>query len=983
MKYIYILILLFGFCNHLSAQYNLWGTSKNGGQGDAGYIYKTSSDGTNLTNVYDFNYCSGYNFARRNLCNAGGGKYYGTTQNSGHNPGGHGIIYEYDSTNQQITEKVLFGTLYSGSLMKASNGLLYTISEFGQVVEYNPLTNAFVNKYNFGNVVNNFTGALIEPVNGKLYGISFAGGTANRGTLIEYDFILDTGYVKLSFDSLRRFPLETLLHANNGKLYGTTTIGGSNNKGVLFEYDYLTNTYTKKIDFNGAMNGSTPEGLIQASNGMIYGLTNDGGVFDEGTLFEYNISTNILSKKVDFDGSILGEHPNGGLLLASNGMLYGNTQNGGTNNCGTLFEYNTLLDSLEIKLNLDNNLGPNQSGTASYGTLIEITPGEILGKGHHTLYSYFLQQDSVVLRYRFQDNYIEGKMPNSELLSLPNGKAYGTTSLGGLYGSGILYEYDFSSNTHKTLVDFNSSTGSGGVEVRYLSWDGNNKIYGTHEYGGNANQGTLYEYNLVTNSFQKLYDFDTAGYNPIGNLVIDTSTNKLYGVTSSASTSIGGVYKYDLTTNVLTHGFPFSNATGYDVHNMVLAPNGKIYMVAKEGGGSFIDGVLLEYDTATNWATPRVNFGNWTVTGENPISLSMGIDSNLYGGTEASFTNNGVIFKYDYQNNIYNEIVLTNSSIGQSAVKVLQAPNKKLYSITNDGGPYGEGALFVCDTLGNQQAVTYSFGIIPTGKRPITGLVDITCMPSYDSISITACDSIYSPSGNYVWSTSGVYQDIIYNSLGCDSLITANVTITNSNINSFTLTSCDSLNLNGQTYYNSGVDTQMFQNILGCDSMLVVNLTINNSANASVSTSGLLLNASPTGAAYQWIQCNPYAVIPGATNQTYTVSANGDYAVVVTQNGCSDTSNCITVSNVGMNEFEIKGISVYPNPTHNKFIISSDNSFQNASLQLLNALGQVVYKQEDISGVVLEVDISKFATGLYTLELRDGNQVSRVKVLKK
>ena len=129
------------------------------------------------------------------------------------------------------------------------------------------------------------------------------GGTDSRGVLFEYNPSTNGYTKKFDFDGTARgaIPYESLLEASNGKLYGMTCYGGSSGYGVLFEYDPASNTYTKKLDFDGTNNGRYPNGgLMQASNGKLYGMASSGGVNDYGVLFEYDPSTNAYTKKARF-----------------------------------------------------------------------------------------------------------------------------------------------------------------------------------------------------------------------------------------------------------------------------------------------------------------------------------------------------------------------------------------------------------------------------------------------------------------------------------------------------------------------------------------------------------------------------------------------------------------------------------------------------------------------------------------------------------
>ena len=78
-----------------------------------------------------------------------------------------------------------------------------------------------------------------------------------------------------------------------------------------------------------------------------------------------------------------------------------------------------------------------------------------------------------------------------------------------------------------------------------------------------------------------------------------------------------------------------------------------------------------------------------------------------------------------------------------------------------------------------------------------------------------------------------------------------------------------------------------------------------------------------SNALYQWLLCPSLTIIPGATSVEYTPPINGEYAVIVTlANGCSDTSDCITISTLGVEE--LTGLTtVYPNPGNGTFSINS------------------------------------------------------------
>jgi uncharacterized repeat protein (TIGR03803 family) len=160
------------------------------------------------------------------------------------------------------------------------------------------------------------------------------------------------------------------VQASDGKLYGMTVNGGANNNGVLFQYDPATSTYTKKLDFNGATKGSNPSfgSLMQASDGKLYGMTWQGGVNNMGVLFQYDTATSTFTKKLDFAGATNGRSPYGSLMQASDGKLYGMTYSGGANDMGVLFQYDTATSTFTKKLDFNGANGSNPQ----YANLIEI-----------------------------------------------------------------------------------------------------------------------------------------------------------------------------------------------------------------------------------------------------------------------------------------------------------------------------------------------------------------------------------------------------------------------------------------------------------------------------------------------------------------------------------------------------------------------------------------------------------------------------------
>ena len=166
------------------------------------------------------------------------------------------------------------------------------------------------------------------------------------------------------------------------------------------------------------------------------------------------------------------------------------------------------------------------------------------------------------------------------------------------------------------------------------------------------------------------------------------------------------------------------------------------------------------------------------------------------------------------------------------------------------------------------------------------------CDTSFNTITVSACNEYTVPSGNSVYTESGIYQDIIPNSVGCDSVITIELTITTS-YHTMSFTACNEYTVpsGDETYSVAGVYKDTIPNAVGCDSIITINLTFN-TPNTGVNASGTTLTAVETGATYQWINCLTDNLVNEANSNVFTAEKDGEYALVVTKNSCTDTSDC-------------------------------------------------------------------------------------------
>lgn len=363
--------------------------------------------------------------------------------------------------------------------------------------------------------------AFISEAQPKFVGLASNDGALGGGTLIR--FVAGEDSI-LSYYSLPGIggigagdadPNGSVVEASNGKMYGMTYVDGPAKLGTLFEYDYVTNNYLPLVDFVTASGCKAYSSLMQASNGLLYGMTSYGGNDSAGTLFSYAIGSDSIIRLVDMPiGSGYLSRPNS-LIQSSNGNLYGMTSLDGTNGGGTIFEFNINTNTYTVKYNLPAKAHP-------FGDLLELGIDTLYGlsrldgnNNHGTIFRFVPASADYTVLYNFDS--LHGANPQSSLIVAKDGKLYGTTYFGGAHGRGVLFRFDLSSSIFEDIHDFKDTDGFYPNGSPYPASDGN--IYGMTYLGGTSNFGTIYQYDIVTSTFVSSASFNyTNGGNPNGHL---------------------------------------------------------------------------------------------------------------------------------------------------------------------------------------------------------------------------------------------------------------------------------------------------------------------------------------------------------------------------------------------------------------------------------------------------------------------------------
>jgi hypothetical protein len=262
--------------------------------------------------------------------------------------------------------------------------------------------------------------------------------------------------------------------------------------------------------------------------------------------------------------------------------------------------------------------------------------------------------------------------------------------------------------------------------------------------------------------------------------------------------------------------------------------------------------------------------------------------------------------------------------------------------------------------------------------------VSCICKPTASSITDIVCDTYTSPSGQ-IWDTSGVYVDTISNVGGCDSVMTIDLTIKKSSSATWIEEACQTFTSPSGNVYDligSYIVNDVIDNVAGCDSIIKIYLTVNDSTTTEVSTNGSTITADGTGT-YQWIDCGDNnAPISGATSKSYTASANGSYALILTNSCGSDTSDCVVLSSVGINELNTSnsGVVLSPNPTTGK-VQFTFNGVGTSVITVVDATGKVIVSANNVtSGDTISLEGTQ--KGMYIVKVVNALGTSTHRIIK-
>jgi uncharacterized repeat protein (TIGR03803 family) len=427
---------------------------------------------------------------------------------------------------------------------------------------------------------------LFPAADGKLYGQTYSGGAYGGGVV----FSLATDGTYSVVHNVRNSPNQEgataygeLSQTSSGALLGTNTGGAASGNGELFTVNTDGSGWNDIHDFY-----STPanplESAIRASDGLLYATSAGGSGC--GTVFRIEADgTTIQTLHVFGCGDPTdGQTPYGRLVEGSDGALYGTTYQGGSNGYGTVYRITKLgqFSLLHSFYGYNSGTGIYEDGLYPYSGLIVATDGNMYGTtnsyghyGYGTIYQITTGGTFSVVHsfnnaagegaYTFEGGVVQG----------PDGRLYGTTYGGGSHGYGTLFAVTTGGSFTK-LHDFDpTGIGEGYQSHGQVAFDGAGNVYGTTYYGGYDGVGTIFKWHASGGALEILKHFyqDDDGCYPYGGLTMGHD-GLLYGTTSQCGTrpSFGD---YGTFFSITTDGATFVNL--FDFNSTSGSASGALY----------------------------------------------------------------------------------------------------------------------------------------------------------------------------------------------------------------------------------------------------------------------------------------------------------------------------------------------------------------------------------------------------------------------
>jgi uncharacterized repeat protein (TIGR03803 family) len=436
-------------------------------------------------------------------------------------------------------------------------------------------------------------GGLVQAKDGNIYGTAFLGGADGDGLT----FKMTSGNAVTVLHSFTggadgAIPAAGMIQASDGNLYGTTEVGGSVGYGNVFKMT-TSGALTGLFQFNDTKGSSPIAPVLQGSDGNLYGTTYTGGTYENGTVFKMT-TAGSLTTLASFNGTNNGASPYSGLVEGTDGNYYGTTPGGGIyGGLGTVFKI-TSTGTLTTLHSFSGN-----DGAFPYAGLVLASDGYFYGatfSGFTNGYGAIFRMTAAgaLTNIYFFTGSNDGGFPAASLIQATDGNLYGTTYEGGINGNGTIFQIT-TNGVFTTLAQFDGYNGS--TPQAPLIQASDETFYGTTGAGGIGYDGT------PGSGDGLIFQFSV----PFPPRIIAQTTNQIIAVganTFFSAAVIGSVpltYQWQFNGASLTdgNGIAGSLTSSLSVSDAQLTNSGSYQLIVTNAYGSATSSVVtLSVDLA-------------------------------------------------------------------------------------------------------------------------------------------------------------------------------------------------------------------------------------------------------------------------------------------------------------------------------------------------------------------------------------------------
>jgi uncharacterized repeat protein (TIGR03803 family) len=861
-------------------------------------------------------------------------------------------------------------------------------------------------------------GELIKGTDGYFYGMTSSGSsngisTTGYGTIFK---MTTTGTIisvkDLDYSITGSSPYGSLLQAADGNFYSMTSMGGSHGYGAIFKMS--PGGAISILKYLDTISGGMPQGsLIQAADGNFYGMTNEGGTYGSGTIFKVT-STGVLTVLKSLNSNVTGSNPYGGLVVGSDGNFYGMTSGGGANGYGTVFKITptgifTILKSLDYFV----------TGGNPKGNLIRATDGNFYGMtyagGTNGAGTIFKITSSGVLTVVKHLDATTGTNPYGSLTQGSDGNFYGMAAQGGTYNFGTIFKCT-PSGTLTVLRSLNYAA-DGGYPYGSLYRNSDGYFYGMTSSGGTNYDytGTAFKISS-TGTYTVLFHFPDGalGFNPSENL-IQARDGYYYGMAHNGGKSnYGAIFKL-CNSGVLTslRSFDYNNNGGYSDGSLIQGIDGNFYGMATSGG-TYLNGTIFKM-TASGTLTVLKQL-NASITGSFPYGrLVQGIDSNFYGIANSGGTYDyGTIFKITPKGVFTVLKHLSSATGGYAYGSLVQGNDGNFYGITSRGGTNDAGTIFKITPTGIL-TVLKNFDYFNMGANPWGSLMkgsdgNFYGMTAFGGLNFNGTIFKVTSTGTFsvlkqLDTTSGVRPkgDLVQGSDGTLYGMTSeggryNVGTIFKITTNGTFSILRNLNYGTDGGYPTG-------SLIIQKPNPIANPQIINTSQNTIKKIKLTATASGTLVTFA-VSTKPKNGSAAILKDTLTYTPNTNYtgldSLYFTATwGCQKsipakikiTVTSLTPMIVSTEEITFKSqnalgeklfVTAIPNPSTSYFTITTQTiSNQLLTIVVMDAVGRIIEIRNNIASNNSIIIGKQFQSGLYYIEIIQGSEKLRMKLLKK